>query len=84
MSTTSGSWTRIGDNSFGLGIKRFEDGDKNPLWRFQITHPHVTVAVTWTARRAISGRSFASARRQSRPSTQMAAASTKPLLRDRR
>lgn len=37
MSITSGSWSRIGDNALGLGIRRFEDSDKKPLWRFQVT-----------------------------------------------
>jgi hypothetical protein len=34
---TSGSWRRIGDNSLGFGVRRYEDSDKKPLWRFQIT-----------------------------------------------
>jgi hypothetical protein len=37
----SAHWTRIGDNAFGLGVERFENSDKKPLWRLQITgHPN--------------------------------------------
>lgn len=42
---TTGNWTRIGDNALGFGVKRFEDGDKNPLWRLQITKHHSEVVI---------------------------------------
>jgi hypothetical protein len=47
-SITSGSWRRIGDNALGMGVKRFEDSDKNGLWRLHITknnpqHPVIDI-----------------------------------------
>jgi hypothetical protein len=34
---TNGSWSRIGDNALGFGLKRYAADEHNVLWRLQIT-----------------------------------------------
>lgn len=36
-SSTTGFATRFGDGPLSFGLKRFEDSDKNALWRFRVS-----------------------------------------------
>lgn len=58
---TTGFSNRIGDANLIFAMKRFEDSDKNPLWRFSITghfHEKPFIAMDASAKDALEIKAF--------------------------